>query len=49
MKAPALIAWLTGGYNPAVSRIVTGDIVAVVALGFGIAVFAYRHSGGKSA
>jgi hypothetical protein len=40
-----LIAWSTGGYNPAVSRIVTADLVALAALGAGLVGWYVRRIG----
>lgn len=37
------IAWSTGGYNEAVARIITGDIVALVALVIGAAARTWRQ------
>jgi hypothetical protein len=34
-----LLAWLSGGYNPQVGRVVTADLVALVALVIGAAAY----------
>jgi len=40
-----LIAWSTGDYNPAVSRIVSADLVALALLGMGLIAWFQRRRG----
>ena len=40
-----LIAWSTGDYNPAISRIVAADLLALAALGMGLVAWFHRRQG----
>lgn len=40
-----LIAWSTGDYNPAISRIVSADLLALAALGMGLVAWFHRRQG----
>lgn len=40
-----LLAWSIGDYNPLISRVVVADVVALIALGIGVAAYARSARG----